>query len=266
MSLWETIRKRLLGGNAEAEPNTNLGARLNEAYILIQSREYENARRILLAIVDSQESIRDTATHNWIIDSLAVTWLSQEQFSEQIKFASDYLSRYPDDYLGYRTRAEAFWYDGQLSQAIRDYSRAIELNATDILSRSGRGQVLAELGHSADAIRDLDLALQLLDTLRNTDQTRDEWCRDIEAFVRRGRGVALAVSGQTGDAINEFTRSATLNPDNAWVYYSRARIYDQQTDRQQALADYSTAIAKSEPALTPTQKELARTRINLLSH
>jgi hypothetical protein len=58
------------------------------------------------------------------------------------------VSRYPDDCLGYRARAEAFWYEDRLSDAIRDYSRAIELNAADILSRSGRGQVLAELGRS----------------------------------------------------------------------------------------------------------------------
>jgi len=132
----------LSGGRPEAEPSTNLGAKLNEAYIPIKSKEYKKARRIL----DSRESIKDPAIRGWIFDSLAVTWLVQEQFSEQIRFSSDYLNRYPDDCLGYRARAEAFWYEDRLSDAICDYSRAIELNATDILSRSGRGQVLAELG------------------------------------------------------------------------------------------------------------------------
>ena len=263
MSLWKTIREKLLGGNAA--PSTNLGAKLNEAYILIKSKDYEKARRILLAILDSQESIQDAATRGWIVDSLAQTWLFQEQFREQITFSSDYASRYPDDCLGYRARAEALWYENHLSDAIGDYSRAIELNATDILSRSGRGQVLAELGRSTDAIGDLDFALQLLDTARNTDRTRLEWCRDIESFVRRGRGVALAASGQIGDAMHEFARSLTLNPDNAWAYYSRARVYDQQAEQQHALADYSTAITKSGPPLTPIQRELARTRINALS-
>jgi tetratricopeptide (TPR) repeat protein len=210
MRLWKTIRKRLLGGSVEAEPGTNLGAKLNEAYILIKYKEYEKARRILLAILDSREGIKDAATRGWIVSAVAATWLFQEQFSEQIIFSSDYVSRYPDDYLGYRVRAEAFWYEDRLSDAIRDYSRAIELNATDILSRSGRGQVLAELGRSTDAIGDLDFALQLLDTVRNTDRTRLEWCRNIEAFVRRGRGVALAASGQIDDAMHEFTRSVTL--------------------------------------------------------
>lgn len=189
----------------------------------------------------------------------------ENEIVDRFRFSQLRVSRYPDDCLGYRARAEAFWYEDRLSDAIRDYSRAIELNPTDILSRSGRGQVLAELGRSSDALGDLDFVLQLLDTVRNTDRTRLEWCRDIEAFVRRGRGVALAASGQIGDAMDEFAKSVTLKPDNAWVYYSRARVYDQQADRQQALADYSTAITESEPALTPIQRELARTRINALS-
>jgi hypothetical protein len=44
------------------------------------------------------------------------------------------------------------------------------------------------------------------------------------------------------------------------------RTMKHQAERQQALADYSTAIAKSKPPLTPTQRELAGTRINFLSH
>ena len=250
---------------ALAETTTSLGTMLNEAYTLIKSKEYEKSRQILLAALDFRNSIHDGARLDWIVNSLAATWLAQEQFDEQITFFSNYLSRYPDDCPGYRSRAHAFWYADRLNDALNDYSRAIELNDKDILSRSGRGQVLAELGRSEEAMADLDVALQLLDSLRHTDGTRLEWCRNIEAFVRRGRGVALAASGQMEEAMHEFTTSVTLKPDNAWVYYSKATVYDQQADQQHALAEYSTAITKSEPPLTPSQRERARTRINVLS-
>lgn len=152
-----------------------------------------------------------------------------------------------------------------MDDAIRDYSRAIELDAADILSRSGRGQVLAELGDSAAAMQDLEVALQLLDTVRNTNEARHQWCADIEAFVRRGRGVALAASGRIPEAMSEFDKSIALNPENAWAHYSKARVYDQQGDRQRAVSEYTAAIARSAPCLTRAQAEFARNRVRAIS-
>jgi tetratricopeptide (TPR) repeat protein len=263
MGLWKTMRKRMLRNGPNGEALANLSAKLTEAYNLVNSKQYEKARQVLLALLDSRDTV-DAATIDWIVSTLGATWLLQEQFSEAITFLSDYISRHQESRAAYCARAEAFWYQGRLNDAINDYSRAIGLNGADILARSGRGQVLAELGRGVDALEDLDLALKLLDASRTIHKA--QWCSAQEAFIRRGRGVAFAALGQVREAMDEFARSATLSPDNAWLYYSRAKVHEQEGDRQAALADYSTAITNSKPSLTPGQREFARTRIDALSH
>jgi tetratricopeptide (TPR) repeat protein len=75
----------------------------------------------------------------------------------------DTSTRYSEDSEAYSGRAEALWYTGRLQDAIRDYSRALELKPNNIMSLSGRGQVLGEAGEHGRAIEDLDLAVRALE-------------------------------------------------------------------------------------------------------
>lgn len=216
-------------------------------------------------MLEFRDRIIDAAIIDWILGSLEATWLFQHQFEQQITFFSNYLRLHPGDSGAHRARAAAFWYSDRLNDSVSDYSRAIELNPTDILSRSGRGQVLAELGDNASAMQDLDVALRLLDSVSKTNEIQREWCVDVEAFVRRGRGVALAASGDIGEGMDEFAKSIRLSPESAWAYYSRARIYDRQGGHRRALSDYSEAMKKTKPPLSPLQGERVRVRIVELS-
>jgi len=263
MSLWKRTVDRLVGGG-KPKSGRDLHARMKDAYDCLNSEDYLAARQILLGALEFRDQIQDAPTVDWLLGSLEATWLFQDQFREQISFFSDYLERYPRDYGAYRGRASASWYLGKLDDAINDYSRVLELSPTDILSLAGRGQVFAELAESAKAIMDLDLALRLLEPAPKPDVIHRKWCKGMEAFVRRGRGVALAVAGQSREAFAEFEASISLSPDNAWVYYSRAELYERTGDRK-ALADYRTALEKADPALPPLKKERARAKVRDLS-
>lgn len=238
---------------------------LNEATTWLKVGDYSKARLILLKAVEFRPRITDSATIEWVLGSLEATWLFQDQFEEQIAFFSDYVRRYPGDVAGYRGRGSALWYLGRLRDAIADYSRALELNPTDILSRSGRGQILAEIGEVGKAMDDLDIALRLLNAVQKPAENWISWRKDLEAFVRRGRAGALAGNGQIREAMNEFDASIDLCPDNAWAYFSRGQVYDRIGEHARALSDYSTALAKTKPSLSPTQKESAQARISALS-
>jgi len=121
--------------------------------------------------------------------------------------------------------------------------------------------VLAELGESARAIEDLDIALRIAETAPKPDDSWRNWCKHVEAFARRGRGVALATSGQIPLAMKEFDASITLSPDNACVYLSRAALYERIGDVDRALIDYRTSLEKTAPPLTPLQKDRAQAKI-----
>jgi tetratricopeptide (TPR) repeat protein len=234
---------------------------MNEASLLLKAEKYDRARTALLKILEDRDGINHEAVIEWVLGGLESTWLFQDQFEEQITFFTDYVSRYPSDAAAYQARGAALWYLGRLDEAIRDYSRAMDLNPMSILTRCGRGQILAEVGQSQEAMEDLDVALRLLESAPSPNDSHREWKKDAEAITRNGRAVALAGLGRIREAMTEFETSVSLCADNAWVYYNRARVYERVNDQQRALADYRTSLVKTGPQLSPRQKELARAKI-----
>jgi tetratricopeptide (TPR) repeat protein len=188
--------------------------------------EYDEARASLLQAIMARDSINEPETISYVLLSLASTWLLTEQYEDGIAFFSEYVSRFPEDSAAYCGRAEALWYTGRLQEAIRDYSRALELKPGDILSLSGRGQVLGEAGENGRAVEDLNLALRTLEAVSRPDSSWDKWYEQIEAFVHNGRAFALAGIGESGPAMDEFEMSIRLSPENAWVYHNRAQVYE----------------------------------------
>jgi tetratricopeptide (TPR) repeat protein len=248
------------------EAPTNLYQILQKAHAHLLSGDYDKARDLLLEAIGSRERINEPETIEYILISLSSTWLLTEKFADGIVFFSEYVSHYPEDSTAYGERAAAFWYTGRLEEAIRDYSRALELRPTDILSLSGRGQVLAEAGELRRAMEDLNLALQTLKTLSRPDSTRDQWYEQIEAFIHNGRGFALAGLGESGPASEEFAISIKLSPENAWVYHNRAQVYDRAGSGEKACEDYQKSLTKKHPALSPNRKAHAQARVRELSN
>jgi len=228
--------------------------------------EYDKARAPLLQAIRSRDNINEPDTISYILMSLGATWVLTEQYEDGMAFFSEYLSRYPEDSAAYCGRAEALWYAGRLQEAIRDYSRALELKPSDVLSLSGRGQVLAEVGEHGRAVENLNLALLTLKDVSRPDASWDKWYEQIEAFVHNGKGLALAGLGQSRPAMDEFEVSIRLSPENAWVYHNRAQIYDRAGNREKACEDYQKALTSKKPALTPNRKERAQTRLRELSN
>ncbi|MGA8220627.1 MAG: tetratricopeptide repeat protein [Candidatus Acidiferrales bacterium] len=265
MKGWNYLAGKLFGRRDQTGAMQDLALMMKEAHELLKAAEYEKAQPICLKMVEWRERLHDGAIIEWILTGLAATWLLRNRFDEQIVFFSQYLERYPSDCIAYCERAGALWYSGRLGDAIGDYNRAIELQPTHLLSRSGRGQVLAELGESAKALDDLDIAVRIIETTARPDESWREWLREVEAFVRNGRAVAFAGLGQNRESCNEFEASIALSPDNAWVYYNRARAGEISGDKDRALSDYRISLEKIKPRLTPIQKDRAQERIHALS-
>ncbi len=250
----------------KAESPNGVYQLLQEAHAHMRLEEYDKARTSLLKAIASRDNINEPETISYILMSLGSTWLLTEHYEDGIAFFSEYLTRYPEDSGAYGGRAEVLWYTGRLQEAIRDYSRALELKPGDILSLCGRGQVLAEVGENGRAVEDLNLALLTLKSVSMPDSSWHKWYEQIEAFVRNGRGFALAGLGESGPAMDEFEVSIRLSPENAWVYYNRAQVYDRAGSREKASEDFQKALTKKNPALTPNRKAHAQARVRELSN
>jgi tetratricopeptide (TPR) repeat protein len=266
MTIFRWVSARLSGRRNEGDSLVHLHGLLQEAHAHLQLEDYDKARAPLLQVLLSRDSIREPETIDYALMSLGSTWLLTGQYADGISFFSEYLSRYPEDSAAYRERASALWYAGRFEGAIGDYSRALELKPTDILSLSGRGQVLAESGEYARAMVDLDLALSSLKNTSMPNASWAEWYKQIEAFVHSGKGLALAGLGEKGPAFDEFEVSINLSPENAWVFHNRAQVYDLAGDRKKACTDYQMALAKKKPLLSPIRAKQAQARFRELSN
>jgi len=156
--------------------------------------EYGKARAPLLEAIGFRDSVNEPETISYILMSLGSMWALTEKYEDAIAFFSDYLTRHPEDSAAYCGRAEALWYAGRLQEAIRDYSRALELKPSDIPSLSGRGQVLAEVGENGRAgvrFRSRVLEFHSRVLLQHAEHQRADgrtWCRcacSLEIFLNR---------------------------------------------------------------------------------
>jgi tetratricopeptide (TPR) repeat protein len=232
-----------------------------EVHSELVSKNYDKARDLLLQALKHRDKIEDPAIRDGLLQSLEVTWLFADKYEEAISFFSEYTKHYPQDLAATRGHAAALWYSGKFQDAAHKYSHVLELSPNDILSLSGRGQVLAELGDSARAMDDLNHALEAIEAAPHTDAASTIWYEQIEAFVRNGRAVAFIGLGEVTSATREFESSIALCPENAWVYYNRARVYDSARNQEKARLDYQAALAKDRPALNLIQRERAEARL-----
>ncbi|OKO68731.1 tetratricopeptide repeat protein [Bradyrhizobium sp. AS23.2] len=82
-----------------------------------------------------------------------------------------------------------------------------------------------------------------------------------EAQTRTAKAQALAKSGETAAALDEFNRAVGLDPYNAQALYGRALIYQGNNEHDFAIADFSAASGlnpqKAEPLLGRATSYLA---------
>ena len=117
--------------------------------------------------------------------------------------------------------------EGQHDSAIRDYNKAIELNAGVLSLFYDRGTLLLIKKQYDRAIADYDKALAL--------NPRD----DNSLFQR---GAAYADKGQYDRAIADFTKALEINPRSARTFFNRGSSHLKSKQADKALSDYSKAI------------------------
>jgi len=110
MNLWRRIVDQLSHGPNQADVLRKIQPMLQEAHALVNGEEYEKGRQILLGALEFRDQLHDAKTIDWILTTLASTWLFQDRSKEQIAFFSEYLRRYPRDCAAYRERATGLWY------------------------------------------------------------------------------------------------------------------------------------------------------------
>ncbi|KPK00558.1 MAG: hypothetical protein AMJ60_00835 [Desulfobacterales bacterium SG8_35] len=131
-------------------------------------------------------------------------------------------------------QAEAFNLQGetkiskkQYSNALKDFSKALEIHPNYVDALINRGSTYAQLGRFNDALMDFNHALKFEK-------------KDAELYNKRGE---IYLQNEMHDqAIKDFTAAVVLNPMFSDAYLNRGRAYSEKGMPEEAMNDFNQAI------------------------
>jgi tetratricopeptide (TPR) repeat protein len=116
---------------------------------------------------------------------------------------------------------------GNYDDAIKDYSKAIELDPKYSIAFFNRGHALSKIENYEQAIVDYTKAIEL----------------DTKFTVAyNNRGYSYRKMGNYQQAIKDFNKAIELNPDYVISYYNRGVAYRILENYNQAIVEFSKAI------------------------
>ena len=138
----------------------------------------------------------------------------------------------PADTWAFRHRGRTYWLTERLDEAVADFTRAIELDPADAWAFGPRGEIYRFMERYHEALADLNRAIELEPADAWTIAIRGQIHEDIERY---------------DEALADFTRAIELDPANATAFGHRGQIYWLMERHDEALADLNRAV-ELEPA------------------
>ncbi len=132
-----------------------------------------------------------------------------------------------NDAVFYNNRGVTYKEKGELDCAIKDFSKALELDLEFAEAYNNLGNAYDEKGDFDKAIVNFNTAIKFKSDF-------------VEAYVNRG--VAYGKRDEFNKAINDFTTAIDLAPDHAGAYFNRGNAYLLKGDFGRAIENYDTSI------------------------
>ncbi|GAB1539643.1 hypothetical protein NUACC21_23100 [Scytonema sp. NUACC21] len=147
--------------------------------------------------------------------------------SEAIELYNKAIEMSPESHEYWFNRGLTLFYMGYFTEAIASYDRAIALKPDFYKCWYYRGGTLGELGHYDDAIACFDKAIEI------KFDYPEAWS---------SKGTALLKSGDQMEAVASFDKALLLEPEDQENWYYRGIALAQGERRNDAIASYDRAI------------------------
>lgn len=157
----------------------------------------------------------------------AAAFVQTESWKNSISVWTRTLSRWPQSYIAHCNLGIALAQKGDMTDAVRHFHRALQINPDDAKSINNLGKVLTSEGKLDAAIQDFNHALRI---------------QPDDAKVLNNLSVALADEGRVRDAVQTLTRAIRLKPEYAEAYFNLGNIYAGQADYIDADLNYHQAL------------------------
>jgi tetratricopeptide (TPR) repeat protein len=207
-----------------------------------------------------QRNPQDADAFNYLGFSLLIT----RRYSDAIEQINCALIIRPEFPEAYYNRGNVRYGQGELEEAIADFTRAIELTPGGPFAYNNRGLAHLDYGNFEEAIADFTRAIELTPEvtivyynrglahhrLEDFEEAIVDYTRAIELnsedatafYAYYNRGLAHLDYGDFEEAIADFTRAIELNPEDATAFYNRGLAHSNQGAIEDAITDYSRAI------------------------
>lgn len=149
----------------------------------------------------------------------------------------------PEDPAAYASRAKSEWWDGKYDEALRDYSKAIELDPEDPDNYVGRGNVHSGSGEYDLALRDYNKAIALDSNSSSAYWGRGNMYESMRRFdlARKDKRKSEELAKHNSEL--EIERMLLEDPENATVYLARGHERFEEHKYDRAIEDFSKVIA-----------------------
>ena len=148
-------------------------------------------------------------------------------YDEAIKHYTKAINLKPDFVEAYTNRGAAYAENKEHDRAIKDFNRVIELDHNDVDAYYNRGVIYQRKEKHDFAIADYTKAIKLKPDF-------------VKAY--NNRGAAYAGKGEHDRAIEDFNRVIELDPDDASAYTNRGAAYSEKGEHDRTIEDFSKAI------------------------
>ena len=161
----------------------------------------------------------------------------------------------------YYNRGNAYKKQGNLTQAIADYTNVIRINSKHAKAYYNRGNIYGKQDNLIQAIADYTKAIEINPKFKdayynrgntygkqgNLTQAIADYTKAIEidskyAAAYGNRGNICQIQGNFQQAIADYSNAIEINPDIAGFYSNRGNAYQTQGNLHQAIVDYNRAI------------------------
>lgn len=137
------------------------------------------------------------------------------------------------------SRGLAWLKEEEPKEALADFTRAIEVNPTDLRALTGHARANAALGDHNAAAGDWTRAIE------QAGLSHPGPPEGIDKMYLE-RGAEWLATGNTDTALADYAKALELNPKNTNAHIARANAYLKLDDRDRALAEFESA-AKIDP-------------------
>lgn len=161
----------------------------------------------------------------------------------------------------YYNRGNKYREQGNLDQAIYDYTKALKVNSKHEKAYYNRANSYVKQGKLSEAIADYLKATEINPqyteayyNLGNTYEKQEDLAQAIKSYTKAletnpkysaaycNRGNAYQAQGNFQQAIDDYNKAIEINPNFAGVYSNRGNVYQAQGNTEKAIADYNKAI------------------------